>query len=127
MFEQIYATLLNFFSGKYTIIKSYDEEEQINLNGVIAITLDRLQNVHNGNLQDFKLSVSINGQTFVEQDKSKEIILQMFDYVLSKLNPKQIQTAVEDCVGVLTNTGQLTSDGETNNFSYSLDLYICKN
>lgn len=125
MFEQIYIKMIEYLQGDYTVIKSFDAEQQIDLNGVIAVTLQRIENLQHGNIKDYKVSMLINAQTFTQQDKEKSVILQMFDYVFDKLNPAEIKNKIgSDCAGVLINTGNLQSDGETNNFSCQIDLFI---
>lgn len=125
MFEYIYNKVIDYLQGDYTVIKSYDAEDEIDLNGVIAITLDNIQNLHHGNIKDYKVSMLINGQTFTQEDKDKSVILQMFDYVFDKIHPTRLKATIgSDCAGVLINTGNLQSDGETNNFSFQIDIYI---
>lgn len=125
MFEQIYIKMIEYLQGDYTVIKSFDAQEEIDLNGVIAVTLDNIENLQHGNIKDYKISMLINAQTFTQQDKDKGVILQMFDYVFEKLNPAEIKNEIgSDCAGVLINTGNLQSDGETNNFSFQVDLFI---
>lgn len=125
MFEQIYIKMIDYLQGDYTVIKSFDAESQIDLNGVIAVTLENAENLHHGNIKDYKVSMLINGQTFTQDDKDKGKILQMFDYVFDKLHPTRLKATIgSDCAGVLINTGNLQSDGETNNFSFQIDLFI---
>lgn len=124
MFEQIYNALLQYMSGEYTVIKSFDAEQDIDLNGVIAINLNTIENSHNGNLKDFRLNVTINGQTFTEEDKDKAKIIRMFDYVFDKVTPAVMIQHVPSCVGIVPNNGGLQSDGDTNNFTFSVDLFI---
>lgn len=126
MFEQIYNQVINYLGERYTVIKSFDAQEEIDLNGVIAVTLDNIENLHHGNIEDLKVSLSINAQTFSDEDKDKSKILQMFDYIYQLLKPNDIKEIIEDCVGVLINVGHLQSDGQTNNFSFQVDLFISK-
>ena len=126
MFKQIYQNIVEYFKGRYTVIKSYDAESEIDLDGVIAITLDNIENKHNGNIKDLKVSIAVNGQTYTEQDKDKSVILQMFDYVFDKMDQDKIKRISSDIVGVLINSGTLQSDGETNNFSFQIQLFISK-
>lgn len=126
MFEQIYNQMVSFLGDRYTVIKSYDADEDIDLNGVIAITLDSIQNLHHGNINDLKISISINAQTYTQDDKDKSKILQMFDYVFEKVQPNSLKNQIDYCAGVVLNLGQLQSDGQTNNFSFQVDLFISK-
>lgn len=124
MFEYIYKSLIEYLQGEYTVIKSYDAEQNIDLDGVIAVNLNTIQNAHNGDLKDFRLNVTINGQTFTEQDKDKSKIISMFDYVFDKVTPTVMIQHIPYCVGIVPNNGGLQSDGETNNFTFSIDLFI---
>lgn len=126
MFEQIYNQMVSFLGDRYTVIKSYDADEDIDLNGVIAVTLDNIENLHHGNINDLKISVSINAQTYTQDDKDKIKILQMFDYVFDLLQPNNLKNQIDYCAGVVLNIGQLQSDGQTNNFSFQVDLFISK-
>lgn len=122
MFKELNAKLLEYFSGKYTIIKSFDAEE-MDLDGVIAVNMNEFEIVNN-NISDWKCYVNINAQTFVDTDPDKTRIFEMFYFVFSKLDDDAIKNLDDNIVGVVKDTGSLTSDGETNNFSVKLELFL---
>lgn len=123
--NRIFDVIISCLGGKYKVIKSFEADQELDLNGVFAVNITNIQHLHHGNTKDRKYSVSINGQTITEQDKDRKNINDMFDYI-SGLNFQSLVNLLDDCAGVVTNSGTITSDGETNNFSYEIDLYICE-
>lgn len=123
--NRIFDVIISCLGGKYKVIKSFEADQELDLNGVFAVNITNVQYLHHGNTKDRKYSVAINGQTMTEQDKDRKNINDMFDYI-SGLNFQSLVNLLDDCAGVVTNSGTITSDGETNNFSYEIDLYICE-
>lgn len=123
--NEIFDAIVNLLGTQYKVITAFDATEEIDLNGVLAVNIDNIENLHHGTSKDKKYTVSINGQTLTEEDKSRSIINMMLDYV-SDIDFQELTNSLDGCAGVVFNNATVTSDGETNNFSYSLDLYICK-
>lgn len=124
MLNEIFEKIINLLGDKYTVIKSFEADENIDLNGVLAINVSDVENLHHGNYKDSKYSIVINAQTFTQQDKERIKINDMFDYVQA-INFDNLKNTITGCVGVVLNNSTITSDGETNNFSINIDLFIC--
>lgn len=123
--NEIFEAIVNLLGTQYKVIKSFDAEEEIDLNGVLAVNINDVENLHHGTTKDSRYAITINGQTLTEQDKDRSKINEMFDYV-SAVDFQQLIEMLDGCAGIVINNSTITSDGETNNFSYSFDLYICK-
>ena len=50
----------------------------------------------------------------------------MFNYAYEKLEAINFSEYYEDCAGGSILQGDIISDGETNNFTITFELYICK-
>lgn len=125
--QQIINYFVNLCSdGNYKVINSYNNTEQIDLNGVIAVSLSNMQVLHNGNSDDYKITVNISGQFLIAEDITQSKTYQMFDYIISKLDQDAIKANFSDMAGLLKNGGSVSSDGEYNTCGYSIDLYFCK-
>lgn len=123
--------VINFFvnlcsDGNYKVINSYNNAQEIDLNGVIAVSVNNIQHLHNGDSDDYKLTVNISGQFLIAEDINQSKTYQMFDYILSKLNESTIKAGFEDLAGLVKQGGTVSSDGQYNTCGYSLDLYFCK-
>lgn len=123
--NEIFEAIVNLLGTQYKVITAFDATEEIDLNGVLAVNIDGIENLHHGNTKDSRYTVSINGQTLTDEDKSRSIINMMLDYV-SDIDFQELTNTIQGVAGVVINNSTITSDGETNNFSYGLDLYICK-
>lgn len=123
--NEIFEAIVNLLGTQYKVITAFDASQEIDLNGVLAVNINDVENLHHGTSKDKKYTVSINGQTLTEQDENRSIINMMLDYV-SAVDFQELINTIQGVAGVVFNTATITSDGETNNFSYGLDLYICK-
>lgn len=125
--QQIITYFVNLYSdGNYKVINSYNNADEIDLNGVIAVSLSNMQILHNGDSDDYKITVNISGQFLIAQDITQSKTYQMFDYIISKLDEDAIKANFSDMAGLLKNGGSVSSDGQYNTCGYSLDLYFCK-
>lgn len=125
MNEKIIQSIIQMLQGKYKIIKSYDVTEDMDLNGILAVNIDSVERLNHGNYKDSKFSISINGQTLSDEDKNRTIINQMFDYVFDNFDQNILKNKIDGLVGVVVGNSSITSDGQSNNFSFGADLYIC--
>lgn len=117
--------VIELFGDEYKVINTYNNSEQINLNGVIAITITNQQILNNGNSKDNKTTLVISGQTFIDQDITQQKINNMYDYSMNLLNTKWFTDNLDNVAGAIINNGTITSDGQTNNFSLVVQLFIC--
>lgn len=122
---EIINRIITLLGDRYKVINSYNNEQEIVLNGVVAVTATNLDRLHHGSTKDSKITIQISGQTLTDQDVTQKEINKMFAYIDSLINLDTIKQTVQGCAGVLYNTAQITSDGETNNFVIQLDLFVC--
>lgn len=121
--EEIQQKIVEILGEKYKIINSFDNSEEINPDGVIAVGLQNCEKFDHPGCEDFKFSFSISGQTLTDEDLNQNRINQMFYFVLSK-NFEELKE-IEGVVGVMPQGGGVTSNGETNNFNFSLEVIFC--
>ena len=124
--NQILDVFIGLLGNEYKVINSFNNEQEISLDGVLAVNFAGKQILHNGQSKDYKAKIKINGMTLISEDLTQQRINEMFDYVFDKLDRNQIKSNIENCAGVLINGGSIESDGESNNFSVQFDLYICQ-
>lgn len=124
MFDTLYNELIAYLGNKYTVIKSYDITEEIDLDGVLAVNIDSFQDMHHTGMKDYKIEISINGQTFMENDKDKSIILQMLDFVDEKIT--DCNGVLTDVVGVVKGGASVRSEQQTHHFTYGFTLFTSK-
>lgn len=124
--QDIIDVFIDLLGNQYKVINSFNNEEQISLDGVLAVNYANKQVLHNGETKDYKAKIKINGMTLISEDLTQQRINEMFDYAFDRLDRDQIKSNIENCAGVLINGGAIESDGESNNFSIQVDLYICE-
>ena len=123
---QIVQSIVTLLGSEYKVINAYDNTDNIDLNGVISVQASNLEFLHHGDADDYRLTLIVSGQFLTAEDVNQDKISQMFDYILNTLDEQTIKNTIEDCAGVLINTGTLNSDGEANTCNLSMDLYMCK-
>ena len=124
--QDIIDVFIGLLGNEYKVINSFNNEEQISLDGVLAVNYANKQVLHNGETRDYKAKIRINGMTLISEDLTQQRINEMFDYAFDKLDRNQIKSNIENCAGVLINGGAIESDGESNNFSIEVQLFICE-
>ena len=124
--QDIIDVFIGLLGNEYKVINSFNNEEQISLDGVLAVNYANKQVLHNGQSRDYKAKIKINGMTLINEDLTQQRINAMFDYVFDRLDRDQIKSNIENCAGVLIIGGAIESDGESNNFSIEVQLFICE-
>lgn len=124
--EKILEKTVEIMGNEYKVINSFDESEEIELNGVIAVNIANKTPLNHGTAKDFSLTINVSGQYFTDQDLQQKKIQKMFNYAYDKLDAINFSEYYEDCAGGSILQGDIISDGETNNFTISFELYICK-
>lgn len=123
--DEILSVLKSALESVGKVIASYDAEEQQDLNGVIALDISEIENLNHGGVNDYRISVNIKGQTLADEDKSKSKIMSMFNKCSAILQGTSTTAQITNCAGALFQGGNLESDGDTNNFSLHVDLFVC--
>ena len=93
----------------------------------VSVGINTLNNLQHSNVSDYEISVSVQGQTYFENDTNKEQILQLFGTVqtaLQSLNVDYIEMYIDNIAGFLIEDSSFDSDQETNNFTINLKLYV---
>lgn len=125
--QDIIALFVELYqSGDYKIINAYNNEQEIDLNGVISIGVANYQHLNNGTSNDYRITINIGGQFLTAQDVSQSKTYTMFDFIISRLDVNTIINGLSDCAGAVKNGGGVQSDGQINTCNYSIDLYMCK-
>lgn len=124
--QDIIDVFIDLLGNEYKVINSFNNEQEISLDGVLAVNFAGKQILHNGETMDYKARIKINGLTLISQDLTQQRINQMFDYAFDKLDRNQIRENIENCAGVIIIGGAIQSDGESNNFSIQVQLFICE-
>ena len=122
----IINSLIELLGDEYHVINTWNNSDQISLDGVLAVTIDKVQILHHGTTRDNKTTVLVKGQTLTAEDVNQERINEMFDYAMNKLIVADIVDAVENCAGCLINGGNIECDGQQNTFNIQLELFICE-
>lgn len=117
--------IIALLGSEYKVINTYNNTQPVNVDGVIAVTISNYESLNHGNSKDCKLTVSVSGQTLTDQDLTQARINQMWDYVLQSLDVDLIRSNLENCAGVIINSGAIQSDGESNNFTIAIQLFLC--
>lgn len=125
MNETIFEVLISLLGQRYKVIKSFDAEADLDLNGVFAVNLSQVQPLLHGEYTDYRYGITVNAQTLTEEDKDRSRINEMFEYCNASVTVEGIKEAISSCAGVLKGNASITSDGETNNFSLQFDIFIC--
>ncbi len=125
------SDIINYFvnlysDGEYKVINSYNNTQQIDLNGVIAVSVSNIEHLHHGDVDDYKITVNITGQFLIAEDINQSKTYRMFDYIMDKLNANAIKDNFSDLAGIVKNGGNVNSDGQYNTCGYTLDMYFCK-
>lgn len=124
-FQQIIAYFIGLYTGgEYSVINAFDNQQEIDLNGVIAVKISNYENLHHGNSKDCRITVNISGQFLTNEDVNQSKIITMFSYIESKAVISSIKAGITQCVGVVLQSGNIQSDGEVNLCSYNIDLYF---
>ena len=96
--------------------------------GDLNINFESFEKVQ-ANLNDYKITININGQTLLEYDKNRERIKKLFSEtsrVMTTLNPDDLaEISGEQTVGLVYIHGVFNSDGEVNIFNLVYDLFVC--
>ena len=108
----------------YPVINSFNNSEEIPDGGILAVKIKSSVNLHHGTARDYQHSVTVSGQTLTAEDLTQQTINGMYDYVRGIIEGSGFH--VTHCVGKVITGGSVYSDGETNNFDFDFDLYICE-
>ena len=132
---EVLKTLLERYANNtFKVITAFNAEEQTDLNGVVALSISNIENLHHGDKLDFKYTVQISGQTLADQDRIRAKINMINQRVLQVIsNTASIEMfkdengdyALPECAAVLFNGGSMSDDGDTRNFSYELQFFMC--
>ena len=123
--EQIYNVVKAHLGNTYTVLTSYDANEDVNPSGCIAVNVGEFEHLDHAGCEDYRVGVSVSGFTLADDDKSRSIIYAMEAYVLQHINLDSIKENIDNCAGAVMGNLTTQSDGDSNEFTLNFDLYIC--
>lgn len=123
--EQIYNVVKGHLGNTYTVLTSYDANENVNPSGCIAVNVGEFEHLDHAGCEDYRFSVSVSGFTLADDDKSRSIIYAMEAYVLQHINLDSIKENIDNCAGAVMGNLTTQSDGDSNEFTLNFDLYVC--
>ena len=124
--QEIINAIIAIFGTEYKVINAYDNDDEIDLNGVITVNAGQYQCLHHGDSQDYQLTITVSGQFLTAQDVNQAKINAMFDYIRASVDVSAIIESIDDCAGIVIGNGGIQSDGESNNCFLNFDLFICQ-
>ena len=130
--KKIIEAIIELLGDEYKVINNYNNDDLIDLDGVIAVSVSNIQYLHQAN--DKRVTIEITGQINTEQDLNQSKIMNMLSYVEQIMENTNLTNYINNKIteenygvaGYLLNTQNIVSNGETNAFSFSFDLFICR-
>lgn len=119
--EEIYGALKNLLGERYPVLESYDATAGVHPSGCIAVDIVEIEDLMHTGCRDCRLEVHVSGFTLADEDRTRDSLQEMADYVLSQ---DYDGLEVEGLVGVVRGRISFASDGESNEFTLVLELFI---
>ena len=121
----IYDAVKAQLGNKYTVLSSYDANEDVNPTGCIAVNVGEFEHLDHTGCEDYRFGVSVSGFTLADEDKTRSIIYAMEAYVLQNINLDELVETIDNCAGAVMGSLTTQSDGDSNEFTLNFDLYVC--
>lgn len=121
----IYDAVKAQLGNKYTVLSSYDANEDVNPTGCIAVNVGEFEHLDHTGCEDYRFGVSVSGFTLADEDKTRSIIYAMEAYVLQNINLDGLVETIDNCAGAVMGSLTTQSDGDSNEFTLNFDLYVC--
>ena len=121
----IYDAVKAQLGNKYTVLSSYDANEDVNPTGCIAVNVGEFEHLDHTGCEDYRVGVSVSGFTLADEDKTRSIIYAMEAYVLQNINLDGLVETIDNCAGAVMGSLTTQSDGDSNEFTLNFDLYVC--
>ena len=118
--------VIEVLGDEYTVINGYNQEDEIDLNGALAVVISNVEILPHSGVHDKIITVNVNGSFLTAEDLTQQKIQEMADYVSGKMETTDFTEVVENCVGFVLKNYTINSDGETNNLTYTVDFVICE-
>lgn len=118
--------IIEVLGNEYTVINGYNQEDEIDLNGALAVVISNVEILPHSGVHDKIITVNVNGSFLTAEDLTQQKIQEMADYVSNKMETTDFREVVENCVGFVLKNYTINSDGETNNLTYTVDFVICE-
>lgn len=118
--------VIEVLGDEYTVINGYNQEDEIDLNGALAVVISNVEILPHSGVHDKIITVNVNGSFLTAEDLTQQKIMEMADYVSGKMETTDFTEVVENCVGFVLKNYTINSDGETNNLTYTVDFVICE-
>jgi hypothetical protein len=123
--SQIYEAVKAQLGNTYTVLSSYDANEDVNPAGCIAVNVGEFEHLDHTDCEDYRFGVSVSGFTLADEDKSRSIIYAMEAYALQHINLVAMKDSIDNCAGAVMGNLTTQSDGDSNEFTINFDIYVC--
>lgn len=130
--SEIIATIVNYINSNkpsdlnFTVINSWNNENELDENGTIAVAITNKEILHHGNSNDYSANLVISGQTLTSEDVNQQYIMRLSDFAEQLITVEWLTENIQNCAGALKNNVDFNNDGEANTFSIGFTLYICE-
>lgn len=123
MYEDLIQKIAELLGDEFPVITAYDETENVDENGTFSVDITETEFLHHGTLNDARLGISINAQTLIDADKKRQKIFSMANH-LREIDFQQL-VEVDGVAGVVVQSLNLSSDGESNLIQFQMDVFVC--
>lgn len=124
MIKDIIESFKQIFNGYGLQLKeNYDVEQVVDGDGVIVISVTNIQRLQ-PQLNDYKITLNISGQTYIDNDLDQTKIQAMFKHcslALSMINVQIIN--VVGVVGYIYKESSIIDSEATHGFTAQIDLF----
>lgn len=125
MIKNIIQSFQHIFNNytSFELKEDYDVQEVIDGDGVIIIAVSNIEKLH-PQLKDYKITIAISGQTYIDNDLEQTKIQKMFketNAVLADITITDIN--VQGVVGYIFKQSNIIDTEETHGFTCEIDLF----
>lgn len=117
-----------FIDSGLKLDESFDVYKVVDGDGVICIQVSNIQRL-NPQVADYKLTILITGQTYIDNDPTKSKINHFFLYsnrVLTNLTAGRLKNRTGELVeGYIFKQSELIEAESTRGFSSEVEVYVC--
>lgn len=117
-----------FSDSELELDQVFEVDKVVDGDGVICIQVSNIQRL-NPQLADYKLTILITGQTYIDNDPTKQKINQFFiesNRILTSLTAGQLKNQTGELVeGYIFKQSELIEAESTRGFSSEVEVYVC--
>lgn len=129
MIQNIINGFQKIFSySDLTLDEVFEVDKVVDGDGVICIQVNNIQRL-NPQVADYRLTILITGQTYIDNDPTKAKINQFFiasNRILTSLTAGQLKNQTGELVeGYIFKQSELLEAESTRGFSSEVEVYVC--